>query len=138
MQFTIIILLHKEKEKNQKKYIYPYHHRILSCLTSVAEDIRNKFCTVLTHTKRTCNIVVVFIFMYISIIINFSILLSNYDRFRVKVYMAFSAVNNKMLSKLFSRYIYIYVFIFLFLASSYIFPSSCTSSINLLLSIFVI
>lgn len=71
-----------------------------------AKDVRDNFCTVSgTHMRRTCNIVV-FIFMYISIIINFSILLSNYDRFRVKVYMAFSAVNNKMLSKLFSRDIY--------------------------------
>lgn len=82
------------------------------------------------HTRRrTCNIVVVFIFMYISIIINFSILLSNYDRFRVKVYMAFSAVNNKMLSKLFSRDIHFIMFFSYFSTTTYLRPSISPSNL---------
>lgn len=51
-----------------------------------------------------------YIYVQHSIIINFRYYYKNYDRFRVKVYMAFSAVNNKMLSKLFSRDIYTYIF----------------------------
>jgi len=101
--------------KKKRNYIRPYivYHRIMSCSTSVAKDIRDNFSTVLAHTRGTCNIIVVFIFMYILIIVNFSILLSNYDQFRVKVYMAFSAVNNKMFCQSFFHEIYIYYYIFL-------------------------
>lgn len=104
---SIVILLNEGKEL----YTHPYYHRI-SYSTSVAKDIRDNFSTVLAHMKGTCNIIVVFIFMYILIIVNFSILLSNYDRFRVKVYMAFSAVNNKMFCQSFFHEICIdYIFL---------------------------
>lgn len=93
-------------------YIRLYHHRIISYSMSVAKNIRDNFSTVLAHTRGMRNIIVVFIFMYISIIINFSILLSNYDRFRVKVYMAFSAVNNKMFCQSFFHEIYIIIIFF--------------------------
>jgi len=45
------VILLNEKKRN---YIRPYivHHRVISCSTSVAKDIRDNFSTVLAHTRN--------------------------------------------------------------------------------------
>lgn len=80
---------------------------------------KNNFCTVLGHThekegererkrakERERERAILSSLYLCTTMFNyrkFFDIIMNYDRFRVKVYMAFSAVNNKMLSKLFSR-----------------------------------
>lgn len=114
----------KQKRERERTIRYAhYHHQIISCLTSVAKDIRDNFCTVLAHTRRTCkHRRCLYIYVHFNYYKFFDITIELYDRFRVKVYMAFSAVNNKMLSKLFSRDIQFYHIFCIFSNLTFMYP----------------
>lgn len=68
---------------------------------------KNNFCTVLAHTKERAILSSLYLCTTMFNYRKFFDIIMNYDRFRVKVYMAFSAVNNKnVVEAFFTRHKY--------------------------------